>query len=128
MKQNQKQIYFASYFFIFGTILWIGTLVIRHNFEVTNSVANFFLGAMPNFGTAWMLPSFLIIVGNLVAKKSLSRRVIYSLLAGTFILQVVSEAYYMYFSNGKFELLDILFGVVALIVLNSGIFGFRRVE
>lgn len=120
-KSKRQQQITASCLLVLGTILWRGTLIVRTHLAFKNGVFDFLLGGMPNFGTAWMLPSFLLLIGTIFLKRSLSKGEISTLLIATFVLQCASESYYAYFGTANFEWLDLGFGVVALIGLKSAL-------
>lgn len=113
--RNQAQR--AAIFLLAGTILWMGTLFFRGHNQIVNPVLLFFQGSLPNFATAWMLPSFFILIGSYLFKRQLSLNVVRCMLVGTFVLQISSELNYVYFTDASFDLVDSLFGLSALIIL-----------
>lgn len=116
MKNQAQQ---AAIFLLAGTCLWIGALMVRSYITFTNPMLLFIVGSLPNFGTAWMLPSFLILVNITLTKRQLSLKVVRCMLVGTFILQNLSELYYVYFAGANFDLVDCLFGLGALLILEQ---------
>lgn len=116
MKNQAQQ---AVIFLLAGTCLWIGALMVRSYITFTNPMLLFIVGSLPNFGTAWMLPSFLILVNITLTKRQLSLKVVRCMLVVTFILQNLSELYYVYFAGASFDLVDCLFGLGALLILEQ---------